>query len=106
MNLYLLIAATLTTILAFAHSILGEIKIFSKMNSHSLPLLKGLPMIGSVDAPTKRTVRMTWHMVTALALGIVSILIKFAGIPELDETEKFITLVIGVVMFLMALISL
>ena len=62
-------------------------------------------MIGTIDAPTKRTLRMTWHMVTALAMGIICILIKLAGMPELDETEKFITMVIGGAMLLMALIS-
>jgi hypothetical protein len=105
MNLYLLTATALTAILGFAHSILGEMKIFRKMSSHSLPLLKGIPMIGTIDAPTKRTLRMTWHMLTALASGVVCILFRLAQIQELSETEEFVAIMIGGAMILMAFIS-
>ena len=93
MRISLLVAAGLTTLLAAAHSYLGEryilIRLFRRNN---LPKLHG-----GVEF-TKQTLRFAWHITSVAWLGLASVLVVLAGSPgEAERTQaRLIAAVFGV----------
>jgi hypothetical protein len=92
MRISLLVAAGLTTLLAAAHSYLGEryilIRLFRRDN---LPKL-----LGGVEF-TKQTLRFAWHITSIAWLGLASLLVVLAGSPVAERTqERLIAAVFGV----------
>jgi hypothetical protein len=76
----LLIAAVLTTLLAAAHSYLGERYILMRLFRRTdLPKL-----LGSTEFTT-RTLRFAWHITSVAWLGLASLIIMLAQSP--DETQ-------------------
>jgi len=73
MNKPLLVAAALMGLIAVAHSSLGEryilIRLFRRNN---------LPNLFGSDEFTKQTLRLAWHITTAMGLGLAAILIVLA----------------------------
>lgn len=93
MRISLLIAAGLATLLAGAHSYLGEryilIRLFRRDN---LPKL-----LGDVEF-TKQTLRFAWHITSIAWLGLASLLIVLAWSPSgAERTQtRLIAAVFGV----------
>ncbi len=80
MRISLLIAAVLTTLLAAAHSYLGERYILMRLFRRTdLPKL-----LGSTEFTT-RTLRFAWHITSVAWLGLASLIIMLAQSP--DETQ-------------------
>ena len=73
----LLIAAGLASLLAVAHSYLGERYLLMRLfRREDLPRL-----LGSVEF-TKGTMRVAWHLTSVAWLGFASLLVVLAGSPE------------------------
>lgn len=75
MQWQLVTAATLTTLLAAAHSILGERFILMRLFRRELPHLLGS------DAFTKRTLRFAWHVMSIWGVGIAAIMVQSPPVP-------------------------
>lgn len=72
----------------------------------TLPVLKGIPLLRNDPDAAKLTLRMVWHLLTALALGPISILGYFSFLSSLNGTEIFVVKMTAASMFLSFLISL
>ena len=83
MRISLLIAAVLVTLLAAAHSYLGEryilIRLFRRDN---LP-----KVLGGVEF-TKRTLRFAWHITSIAWLGLASLIVVLASSPDATQVTQ------------------
>ena len=83
MRISLLIAAGLATLLAAAHSYLGEryilIRLFRRDN---LP-----KVLGGVEF-TKRTLRFAWHITSVAWLGLASLIVVLASAPDATQVAQ------------------
>jgi hypothetical protein len=73
MDWQLTTAATLTVLLAAAHSILGERYILMRLFRRDLPHLFGS------DAFTKRTLRFVWHVMSIWGIGMAAVMLVEPG---------------------------
>jgi hypothetical protein len=80
MRISLLIAAVLATLLAAAHSYLGERYILMRLFRRT-----DLPKLLGGTEFTKRTLRFAWHITSVAWLGLASLIIVLAQSP--DETQ-------------------
>jgi hypothetical protein len=72
-----LIAAVLVTLLAAAHSYLGEVYILMRLFRR-----EGLPkLFGGVEF-TRRTLRFAWHLTSVAWLGLAALLVAPASQPD------------------------
>ena len=77
----LLIAATLTCLLAIAHSFLGERYILVRLFRR-----EGLPRLFGGTEFTKRTLRFAWHLTSVAWLGLAAVLVKLSShVPSQAE---------------------
>lgn len=74
MRVALLAAATLTVLLAAAHSYLGERYILMRLFRRN-----NLPKLFGGDDFTRRTLRLAWHITSVLALGFAFLLAALAS---------------------------
>jgi len=83
MRISLLIAAGLATLLAAAHSYLGEryilIRLFRRDN---LP-----KVLGGVEF-TKQTLRFAWHITSIAWLGLASLIVILASSPDATQVTQ------------------
>ena len=75
----LLAAAALTLLIVIAHSILGERYILIRLFRRELPRLFG------ADVFTKRTLRLAWHITSAMGLGFAALLVAMASHGGVDQ---------------------
>src|SRR5205809_279848 len=106
MNVYLFIASCLSVVLAFAHSLLGEIKIFKFLKDEGLPTMQGIPFMWNINGPAKRTLRFVWHISSILGLGIAAILAYFSNQASIGKNEIFVVKMIAASMILSGLLTL
>ena len=77
----LLMAATLTCLLAFAHSYLGERYILVRLFRR-----EDLPRLFGGTEFTRRTLRFAWHLTSLAWLALAAILVKLAShVPSKPE---------------------
>ncbi|MBM3465395.1 MAG: hypothetical protein FJX76_25160 [Armatimonadetes bacterium] len=81
MNWWLMLAGTVITVTAIAHSYLGERHILIRLFRKDLPILFGS------DWFTRRTLRFAWHLTTLAWIGFGQMLFSFAQIP-IDRGAK------------------
>ena len=105
MNMYLLIASCLTLILALAHSVLGELKIFKHLKDEGLPVVQGIPMMWKTDGFAKRTIRFVWHVTSIFGIGFASVLAYFSHLPSLSVTDIAVVKIIAGAMLLSGLVT-
>lgn len=106
MNTHLLIASSLSVVLALAHSLLGELKILKHLKDENLAEMKGIPMMWKTFGFTKRTLRFVWHIASILGLGFAGILFYYSGLPTLYTNEIVVIKIIGTTMLLSGLVTL
>jgi hypothetical protein len=75
----LIAAAVLTVVIVIAHSVLGERYILTRLFRRDLPKLFGS------DVFTKQTLRLAWHITSAMGLGFAILLIAMASPGAIDE---------------------
>jgi hypothetical protein len=100
MNGYLLSAAILVFAVAALHSVAGEILLLRPMRNENLPIMFGRTLL------SKRTIRLVWHITTAFALLIGSMLAYLANLAILDQNSLFFIHLTAGIMFLCFLIAL
>ena len=75
MNTYLLLAACLTILIGFVHSVLGERLIFTKLRQQSVA--PNLPA-GPLKLKKVRILWATWHLASVFGLAIAAVLLNLA----------------------------
>lgn len=94
LNVYLVVSAVLTILMAIAHSVVGEILIL-------IPLQKaeGLPAVRGSVRTTKSTLRFAWHVTSVLGIGIFIILYHYSAVPEFNPEQIFILRTLSLTFF-------
>lgn len=85
MNVYLIISASLTALMALVHSVVGELLILIPLQK-----AKGLPAVRGSVRVTKSTLRFTWHITSVLGLGLGIIFFYYARFTEFNSEQTFI----------------
>ena len=85
MNTYLVISGILSILLSIAHTIIGEILILIPMQN-----AEGIPAVRGSTRTTKRTLRFTWHITSALGIGIGFLLFHYAKFTELTLDHVYV----------------
>lgn len=107
MNLHLVFASLLIFLLALAHSVLGEIKIFRRFKDvQGLPPFSGIPLFRKREKATEQTLRMVWHVATLLGCGFSAVLAFLSCQVIFNEGEVQIIQVISITMFSCSLTAL
>ena len=94
MNLWLILSAITTVVVAVAHSVLGELLIFRKLRNGGIVPTKGQ---GAIRSSHIRIIWATWHIVSIFGLGLSAILIYIALLP-LTNIVPFVLGALAIVM--------
>lgn len=82
MNIYLLTSAVVLVSVAAVHSILGEIRIFFRLQRNDpLPEFSGFPLLRKAPGSMLRTLRFVWHVATVFGLALAAMLLELAAAP-------------------------
>ena len=103
MDVYFLIAAVLSFIVALVHSILGEYLIFRRMRKGGI-----IPTEGG-SRLKERHVRIlwaSWHIVTIFGWGFGAILLKLSSSQSIASIQVFMVNTIAASMFISSLMVL
>ena len=98
MNIYLLLAAGLSSLGGVLHSILGERLFLSKLAPEKLPETFGSSVF------TLQIVRLFWHLVSVAWWGFAAVLILIATMPTSDDGMRIIS-IIGFTFLVSAVVS-
>jgi len=101
LDIHLISAGILVIFIGLAHSYLGERYILIRLLRYP-----ELPKLFGDDTFTRQTLRYAWHLATIAWWGLAAILFAISGLFISLETGKSILIIIGLIFFFSASLSL